>query len=92
MSLNSFFDSIDTDAQFDVWRDSIKQKLIHLKNIIPLENRLELHYVGETLEFLNSLNILSSDFLAHNPEAQSKTHFKERLRVCNSYYKKFGKR
>ena len=92
MSLNSFFDSIDIDTQFDVWRDSIKQKLIHLKNIIPLENRLELHYVGETLEFLNSLNILSSEFLAHNHEAQSKTHFKERLRVCNSYYEKFGRR
>jgi len=92
MSLNSFFDSIDKDTQFDVWRDSIKQKLIHLKNIIPLENRLELHYVGETLEFLNALNILSSDFLAHNPEAQSKIHFKERLRVCISYYEKFGKR
>ena len=66
MSLNSFFDSIDTDAQFDAWRNSIKQKLIHLKNTIPLENRLELHYVGETLEFLDSLNVLSSDFLAHN--------------------------
>ena len=90
MSLNSFFDSIDTDAQFDVWRDSIKQKLIHLKNTIPLENRLELYYVGETLEFLNSLDILSSDFLAHNPEAQSKTHFKERLNNCNDYYRKFG--
>jgi len=90
MSLNSFFDSIDTEAQFDAWKTSIKQKLIHLKNIIPIENRLELHYVGETLEFIDSINILSTEYLAHNPEAQSKTHLKERLRVCNSYYKRFG--
>lgn len=92
MSLNSFFDSIDTDAQFDAWRSNTREKLIRLKNLIPIENRLELHYVGETLDFLNSINLLSSDFLAHNPDAQSKTHLKERLRVCNSYYKKFGKR
>jgi len=90
MSLNSFFDSIDTDAQFDAWKSNIRQKLIHLKNIIPIENRLELHYVGETLEFLDSINILSTEYLAHHPEAQSKTHLKERLNVCNSYYNKFG--
>lgn len=92
MSLNSFFDSIDTDAQFDAWRSNTMEKLIHLKNLIPIENRLELHYVGETLDFLNSISLISSDFLAHNPDAQSKTHLKERLKVCNSYYKKFGKR
>jgi len=51
---------------------------------------LELRYVNETLEFIDSINILSTEYLAHNPEAQSKTHLKERLRVCNSYYKKFG--
>ena len=67
MSLNSFFDSIDTDAQFDVWKKTITQKLVHLKNTIPIENRDELNYVGETLEFINSLNLLSSDFLAHHP-------------------------
>jgi len=90
MSLNSFFDSLDTESQFEAWKTSIKQKLIHLKNIIPIENRLELHYVSETLEFIDSINILSTEYLAHNPEAQSKTHLKERLRICNSYYKKFG--
>ena len=92
MSLNSFFDTLDTEAQFDAWKSTIKQKLVHLKNIIPIENRLELHYVGETLEFLNSINILSTEYLAHNPDAQSKTHLRERLKVCNSYYEKFGKR
>jgi len=90
MSLNSFFDSLDSESQFEGWKTSIKQKLIHLKNIIPIENRLELHYVSETLEFIDSINILSTEYLAHYPEAQSKTHLKERLRVCNSYYKKFG--
>jgi len=92
MSLNSFFDTIDTDAQFDAWKTSIKQKLINLKNIIPIENRQELYYVGETLEFINSLSILSTEFLFKNPNAQSKTHLRERLKVCNSYYEKFGKR
>ena len=36
MSLNSFFDSIDTDAQFDVWRDSIKQKLMLLPDDVKV--------------------------------------------------------
>jgi len=85
MSLNSFFDSIDTDAQFDAWRNSIKQKLITLKNTIPIENRQELYYVGETLDFLDSLNILSSDFLAHHPNMDNKKTLTKRLKVCNSY-------
>jgi len=92
MSLNSFFDSIDTDAQFDVWKKTITNKLIHLKNTIPVENRIELHYVGETLDFLNSLNVLSSDFLAHHPNMDNKKTLIKRLQTCNSYYKKFGKR
>ena len=92
MSLNSFFDSIDTDAQFDAWKKSIKQKLVHLKNTIPNENRNELHYVGETLDFIDSLNLLSSDFLAHHPNMDNKKTLIKRLKTCNSYYKKFGKR
>ena len=91
MSLNSFFDTLDTEAQFDAWKSTIKQKLIHLKNIIPIENRLELHYIGETLEFLDSVNIVSTEYLAHKSGVENKTHLKERLNVCNSYYKKFGK-
>lgn len=92
MSLNSFFDSLDTEAQFDAWKASIRQKLIHLKNSIPIENRNELNYVGETLEFLDSMNILSSDFLAHHPNMDNKTVLIKRLKTCNSFYKKFGKR
>ena len=85
MSLNSFFDSIDTDAQFDVWKKTITQKLIHLKNIIPIENRDELNYVGETLEFI-------SDFLAHHPNMDNKKTLTKRLKTCNSFYRKFGNR
>ena len=89
MSLNSFFDSIDTDAQFDVWKKTITQKLVHLKNTIPIENRDELNYVGETLEFISSLNLLSSDFLAHHPNMDNKKTLTKRLKTCNSFYKKF---
>ena len=92
MSLNSFFDTLDTEAQFDAWKSTIKQKLIHLKNIIPIASRAELHYIGETLEFLDSVNIVSTEYLAHKSGVENKTHLKERLKVCNSYYKKFGKR
>ena len=90
MSLNSFFDSIDTDAQFDVWKKTITQKLIRLKNTIPIENRDELNYVGETLDFIHSLNLLSSDFLAHHPNMNNKKTLIKRLKTCNSFYKKFG--
>ena len=90
MSLNSFFDSIDTDAQFDVCKKTITEKLVHLKNTIPIENRDELNYVGETLEFINSLNVLSSDFLAHHPNMDNKKTLVKRLKTCNSLYRKFG--
>ena len=92
MSLNSFFDSIDTDAQFDVWKKTITQKLIHVKKTIPIENRDELNYVGETLEFINALNLLSSDFLAHHPNMDNKKTLTKRLKTCNSFYRKFGNR
>ena len=46
MSLNSFFDTLDTDTKFNAWRESINSKLVHLKNTIPIENRNELNYVG----------------------------------------------
>ena len=91
MSLNSFFDTLDTEAQFDAWKSTIKQKLIHLKNSIPIENRDELNYIGETLEFLDSMNILSSDFLAHHPNMDNKATLIKRLETCNSFYRKFGK-
>lgn len=71
---------------------TITQKLVHLKNIIPIENRDELNYVGETLEFISSLNLLSSDFLAHHPNMDNKKTLTKRLKTCNSYYKKFGNR
>ena len=92
MSLNSFFDTLDTDTKFNAWRESINSKLVHLKNTIPIENRNELNYVGETLEFINSLNLLSSDFLAHHPNMDNKKTLTKRLKTCNSFYRKFGNR
>ena len=85
MSLNSFFDSIDTEAQFDAWKTSIKQKLIHLKNIIPIENRLELHYVGDTIDIIKNLELNKSSYTLYN-----KTTVTNRLKKCNFLHKKFG--
>jgi hypothetical protein len=75
-----------------VWKKTITQKLVHLKNTIPIENRDELNYVGETLEFINALNLLSSDFLAHHPNMDNKKTLTKRLKTCNSFYRKFGNR
>jgi len=90
MSLNSFFDSIDTDAQFDVWKKTIIQKLIHLKNTIPIENRNELNHVGKTLQLLSHLTLLDSSYVSNNPDTGNKQELIKRLKVCNSYYRKFG--
>jgi len=90
MSLNSFFDTLDTDAKFDAWRKSVNSKLTHLKNIIPIENRDELNYVGETLQLLSHLTILDSSYVSNNPDTGNKQELIKRLKVCNSYYRKFG--
>tara|TARA_R100001015_G_C4603310_1_gene158271 strand:+ start:606 stop:884 length:279 start_codon:yes stop_codon:yes gene_type:complete len=90
MSLNSFFDTLDTDAKFNAWRKSINSKLVYLKNIIPIENRDELNYVGETLQLLNKLTPLSSDYVSNNPDTGNKEELIKRLKTCNSFYKTFG--
>lgn len=90
--LGQFFDSLDDDIKFESWKNTIKGKLTHLKKTIPTENREALSYIEDTLNFLNSLNLLSSDFLAHHPNMENKKTLTERLKVCNSFYKKFGKR
>ena len=90
MSLNSFFDTLDTDAKFDAWRKSVNSKLIHLKNTIPIENRDELNYVGETQQLLSRLTLLNSSYVSNNPDTGNKQELIKRLKVCNSYYKKFG--
>ncbi len=90
MSLNSFFDTLDTDAKFDAWRKSVNSKLIHLKNTIPIENRDELNYVGETLQLLSHLTLLDSNYVSNNPDTGNKQELIKRLKVCNSYYRKFG--
>ena len=90
MSLNSFFDTLDTDAKFDAWRKSVNSKLIYLKNTIPIENRDELNYIGETQQLLSRLTLLNSSYVSNNPDTGNKQELIKRLKVCNSYYKKFG--
>ena len=93
MSLNSFFDTLDTEAQFDAWRSNIRQKLIHLKNALPIENKEERLFVRETIEFLLSLTLLDPNYLANTHySGENKKHLIERLKKCNSFYIKFGKR
>ena len=86
MSLDSFFDTLDTETKFTTWKFSTIQKLNHLSNIIPTENIIELRYVNETIAFINTLTLLSSNRYSTG----NKQNIIERLKNCNSYYKKFG--
>ena len=85
MSLDSFFDTLDTETKFTTWKSSTIQKLNHLSNIIPTENIIELRYVNETIASINTLTLLSS-----NSDTRNKQNIIERLQNCNLYYKKFG--
>ena len=85
MSLDSFFDTLDTETKFTTWKSSTIQRLNHLSDIIPTENIIELRYVNETIASINSLTLLSS-----NSDTGNKQNIIERLQNCNSYYKKFG--
>ena len=85
MSLDSFFDTLDTETKFTTWKSSTIQRLNHLSDIIPTENIIELRYVNETIASINTLTLLSS-----NLDTGNKQNIIERLQNCNSYYKKFG--
>jgi len=85
MSLDSFFDTLDTETKFTTWKSSTIQRLNHLSDIIPTENIIELRYVNETIAFINTLTLLSS-----NSDTGNKQNIIERLQNCNSYYKEFG--
>ena len=85
MSLDSFFDTLDTETKFTTWKSSTIQRLNHLSDIIPTENIIELRYVNETIASINTLTLLSS-----NSDTGNKQNIIERLKNCNSYYKKFG--
>ena len=85
MSLDSFFDTLDTETKFTTWKFSTIQKLNHLSDIIPTENIIELRYVNETIASINTLTLLSS-----NSDTGNKQNIIERLQNCNLYYKKFG--
>ena len=85
MSLDSFFDTLDTETKFTTWKSSTIQRLNHLSNIIPTENIIELRYITETIEFINTLTLLDN-----NSNSGNKQNIIERLQNCNSYYKEFG--
>ena len=82
MSLDSFFDTLDTETKFTAWKSSTTKKLNYLIDIIPTENIIELRYINETIELINILNLGDNN--------ENKTNIKERLYNCNIYYRKFG--
>mgnify|MGYP003679716200 CR=1 FL=1 len=79
MSLDSFFDTLDTETKFTTWKSFTIQRLNHLSDIIPTEN------IIETIEFINTLTLLDN-----NSNSGNKQNIIERLQNCNSYYKEFG--
>tara|TARA_R110002073_G_scaffold32971_1_gene99559 strand:- start:142 stop:399 length:258 start_codon:yes stop_codon:yes gene_type:complete len=85
MSLDSFFDTLDTETKFTTWKSSTIQRLNHLSDIIPTENIIELRYVNETIASINTLTLLDN-----NSDNGNKQNIIERLQNCNSYYKEFG--
>jgi len=85
MSLDSFFDTLDTETKFTTWKSFTIQRLNHLSDIIPTENIIELRYINETIASINTLTLLSS-----NSDTGNKQNIIERLQNCNSYYKEFG--
>jgi len=85
MSLDSFFDTLDTETKFTTWKSSTIQRLNHLSDIIPTENIIELRYITETIASINTLTLLDD-----NSNSGNKQNIIERLQNCNSYYKEFG--
>jgi len=85
MSLDSFFDTLDTETKFTTWKSSTIQRLNHLSDIIPTENIIELRYINETIASINTLTLLDD-----NSNSGNKQNIIERLQNCNSYYKEFG--
>ena len=85
MSLDSFFDTLDTETKFTTWKSFTIQRLNHLSDIIPTENIIELRYITETIEFINTLTLLDN-----NSNSGNKQNIIKRLQNCNSYYKEFG--
>jgi len=92
MSLNGFFDTLGTEAQFDAWRANIRQKLTYLKSIIPPDNIEESNSVEKTLQFLNKLTFLDPNYITNSSyDSGNKKHLIKMLRNCNDLYRKFGK-
>lgn len=91
MSLNSFFENLDSDVKFDVWKNSMTKKLYSLKDFIPLNEKETLLYIEETINLIENLTHLSNAYAAHYPDNTNKKLIIERLKKCNSFYVKFGK-
>ena len=88
--LKSFFDELDTDAKFNAWKGSMIKKLSYLKDIIPEGEEGSLLYIEETINFIDNLTHVSSDYASYNPDDTNKQIIMERLKTCNSLYRKFG--
>tara|TARA_R110000765_G_scaffold305221_1_gene399151 strand:+ start:43 stop:294 length:252 start_codon:yes stop_codon:yes gene_type:complete len=81
MSLNGFFDTLDSDAHFDVWKSTITSKLLRLREIIPIDKKIELKYIGKTINYINNYQYL---------DIGKKENISNMLNNCNEYYRKFG--
>jgi len=91
MSLNSFFENLDSDVKFDAWKNSIVRKLHSLKDFIPSNEEQTLLYIEETINLIENLVHLSNAYAVHYPDQTNKKLIIERLKKCNSFYIKFGK-
>jgi len=88
MSLDSFFNSLDTEAQLTAWKASTIQKLNHLNNIIPTENSDKITYIQETIDIIHTLTLLPEYSVVG--KVFIKPNLVKRLHNCNLYYKEFG--
>ena len=90
MSLNSFFDTLDTDAHLEAWKTATIQKLLNLRNMVPIDSRLEMRYIGETINIIEALSLNNTP--ENHQDSGNKHNLALRLSTCNLYYKEFGVR
>ena len=92
MSLSSFFDTLDTEAQFDAWKATTVQKLKYLKSIIPKAEIEYNKFVTQTITQIEEVVLLSSDYMANARYIHTKKEdILGKLKECNTLYKKFGR-
>ena len=92
MSLSSFFDTLDTEAQFDAWKATTIQKLRYLESIIPQNEIGYNKFIVQTITQIEESVLLSSDYMANAKYIHTKKEdILGKLKECNALYKKFGK-